>query len=179
MGSAWSEISDEDEWDKCSLYEGLSYESEMKTASREVSFSTSIKPSHLFACELDNRDKKNIESLIQDLAQKTLFQLGLDSASLHQKGQDIKTVHPMRFLGHILADPVLFTHLQTIKTRSFTYARFEGGFVDHMREKEAVDDLLQHSGGFAQYVRVSEETVTQIIQSKKYADFMHIKPASS
>lgn len=137
----------------------------------------SVKPPHIFATELHPEDKQKIDSLVADLAQKSLFQLGRESYSLHQRGIEIKTVHPMRFMGHILADPVLSGHLEAIKKRSFTYARFAGGFVEHMKEREP--DLLEHTSGFANHVGVPETVVVDVIQSKKYADLIHIKTISA
>ena len=137
----------------------------------------SVKPPHSFATDLHPEDRQKIDSLIADLAQKSLFQLGRESYSLHQRGIEIKNVHPMRFMGHILADPVLSGHLEVIKKRSFTYARFVSGFVDHMKEKE--HDLLEHTSGFANHVGVPEKVVVDVIQSKKYADLIHIKTISA
>lgn len=138
-----------------------------------------VQPPHIFATDLHPVDKQRIDSLIADLAQKNLFQLGLESYSLHQRGIEIKTVHPMRFMGHILVDPVLSGHLESIKKKHITYARFQKGFVEHMTEKEKADDLLKHAAGFADHVGVSRRVVEGVIESKKYEDLIKVKTISA
>ena len=182
IGTGWVGIFDE--WEECSVSRSPSPKTSEELTDQTVTLTSasdniSTAPFCIFASELEGKDREKIASLLKDLAQKHIIQLGMDSKNLHQRGMEIKKVHPMRFIGHILTDSVLFNHLEVIKTKSIIYGNFTKEFVDHMKEKEASNDLLEHAGGFARHVGVAEKIVVDIIRNKQYANFMQIKPTTS
>jgi hypothetical protein len=87
----------------------------------------------------------------------------------------LKVVHPMRFMGHILSSPGISNHWEVLKTKSFVYNRFVAEFADHMKEKEESSGLLVYADGFAKHVGVEVLDVVNVIDSKKYADLIHLK----
>ena len=130
-------------------------------------------PQHFFTLRLDKEDETKIQLFIKDLAEKSFFELGRNSVSLNQRGLELKEVHPMRFIGHILSNPTLSAHLNAMQKRSFVYGHFVKGFTDHMKEKE--ENLLLYAPGFACQLDVEVQSVIDVITSKKYIDLMHLK----
>jgi hypothetical protein len=115
-------------------------------------------------------------SFLRELAEKNFFQLGMSSLDLHRKGNELKTIHPMRFIGNILTNPDLSQQLEAIKRKRFTYARFEAGFVEHMREKS--NDLHTQVDDFSAHLGVNNEVVRDIIRTRAYKDLIDIKRIS-
>lgn len=135
-----------------------------------------ITPSHhFFSLRLNTEDEAKIQILIKDLAEKSFLELGTISISLSRRGAELKVVHPMRFMGHILSNPTISNHLEALKKKSFTYNRFSAEFVGHMKEKEKTQDLLIHADGFAKHVGVETQAVVNVINSKRYADLIDLK----
>ncbi len=186
------------DWDQCSTHEAEAEQSTetghfKKAASWELrpinpSNPVSNKPAamspsprqptpyhNFFNLPLNTENEVKIQTLIKDLAEKNFLQLGASSITLNQRGVELKVVHPMRFMGHILSDPTLSNHWEVLKTKSFVYNRFVAEFTDHMKEKERSQGLLLYANGFAKHVGVETLDVVNVINSKKYADLIHLK----
>jgi hypothetical protein len=125
-----------------------------------------------FALRLTAKDKKNIDLLLTDLADKTYLQLLANQASMNRKGNRAKIVHPMRFIGYILSESYLHKCLKTIEKDSIKYKEFINGFENHMKEEAAKEDLLLYAPGFAELLGVDLQAVIEIIKSKNYANLI-------
>ena len=91
---------------------------------------------------------------------------------MNRRGDELKVLHPMRFIGHILSDPDSYSHLKTVKSDFFKYNSFISGFNNQIAEKANEEDLLLYSSGFARHVKIEHVVVTQAIESKKYRDLI-------
>jgi len=125
-----------------------------------------------FSLPLTPKDKNNIRILLTDLSEKNYLQLLMDKSGMNRKGDRVKVVHPMRFLGYILYDPFLHKCLKVIEKDSIIYGEFTAGFVNHMEEEAAKEDLTIYAPGFAELLQVNVEMVTNSIKNKKYEDLI-------
>jgi hypothetical protein len=125
-----------------------------------------------FALRLTPRDRKNIQILMTDLSDKTYLQLFVEQTSMNRKGDRVRVVHPMRFIGYILSDPHLHRCLKTVEKDSLKYKEFIRGFEEHMMEKESLNEFLLYAPGFAELIEVDTQAVIDIIESKNYADLI-------
>lgn len=125
-----------------------------------------------FALRLTPKDKKNIDLLLTDLADKTYLQLLANQASINRKGNRAKTVHPMRFIGYILSESYLHKCLKTIEKDGIKYKEFINGFENHMKEEAAKEDLLLYAPGFAELLGLDLQLVVDIIKNKNYANLI-------
>lgn len=127
---------------------------------------------HFYDLKLSENDEGKIQGFIKDLAEKTYSQLLRNYAETNQRGEELKVVHPMRFIGHILSEPNSSLHLKTVRSDFFKYGGFVKGFSDHMKEKAEKENLLLYSPGFAEHVRINKAIVDHAIQSKQYKDLI-------
>lgn len=125
-----------------------------------------------FALRLTPRDRKNIQLLLTDLADKTYLQLFVAQSSMNRKGDRVRVVHPMRFIGYILSDPHLHRCLKTVEKDPIKYKEFLRGFEEHMIEKESLNEFLLYAPGFAELIDVELQDVIDILESKNYGDLI-------
>jgi len=125
------------------------------------------------ALRLNPEDEKNIRGLITDLDNKNYLQLLFSKKEMDRKGDGIKVVHPMRFIGYILQTPELRQHLKSIMRDSVKGSQFMNNFVNRMGEFAAEEDLQVYAEGFAQIVGVPLEIVKSIISSGEYSNFIN------
>ncbi len=154
---------------------------ESPKASRNNSISNFLNPEilrrqeelkHFYDLKLSKNDEGKIQSFIKDFAEKSYFQLATDCIEITKRGEELKAVHPMRFIGHILSDSDSCAHLKTVKSDSLKYGTFAYGFHEQMKEKAKNEDLLLYAPGFAEQVNVERIIVTQVIESKQYKDLI-------
>ncbi len=177
----------EADWEQCSNFDHFTDNAAKESLEihhlRPISSNTQVAivslprpttPSQLFfSLRLTTEDEVRIQTLIKDLAEKNLLELGAHGITLNRRGLELKVVHPMRFMGHILSSTTLSNHLEVLKRKSFTYNRFTTEFANHMREKD--QDLLIYAPGFAKHIGVETQAVVNVINSKKYIDLIHLK----
>jgi len=125
-----------------------------------------------FALRLTPKDKKNISILLTELADKSYLQLLAGQASMNRKGDKTRIIHPMRFIGYILADRYLHSCLRKIEKDSIKFKEFVKGFEEHMREMAAKEDLIAYVPGLAQLLEQDEELIAEIITNGQYSQII-------
>ncbi|MCX6988603.1 MAG: hypothetical protein NTZ52_03755 [Chlamydiae bacterium] len=120
------------------------------------------------ALRLTKTDAKNIRSILTTMSDKNLFLLLLEKGSLEKKGKQIRPVHPMRFIGFILADSQLRKCLHNIKKDYFKWSNFAEGFTDRMKEEAGKGNLLPYIHGLATLIKVDPGVIYQFISKKDY-----------
>ena len=103
---------------------------------------------------------------------KSYTQLLRGYAEINRKGEELKRVHPMRFIGHILSNPHSCEHLKTVKRDFLKYNKFVSGFHQQMAEEAEKESLFSYAPGFAKHVNIECTVVVQAIKSKKYKDLI-------
>ncbi len=121
-----------------------------------------------YTLPLNDREKRFIKVIVSTMADKNIFQLALEKRTLEKKGKKVHHVHPLRFVGFILADPDLKDDLRTIKKSSFKWDAFVDGFGKRMKEEYGKGNLYQHVPGFAQQVGANPENVYPYLDKKDW-----------
>lgn len=121
-----------------------------------------------YALPLTDKEKRFIKAIVSTMADKNIFQLALERRTLEKKGDKVHHVHPMRFLGFILADPDLKDDLKSIKKSSFKWDAFVSGFGKRMKEEYGRGNLYQHVPGFAQQVGANPQNVYPYLDKKDW-----------
>lgn len=132
----------------------------------------SVEAQPFFALRLTPRDRKNIQVLLTDLSDKTYLQLFVAQTSMNRKGDRVRVVHPMRFIGYILSDPHLHRCLKTVEKDPIKFKEFLRGFEEHMLEKEPLNEFQLYAPGFAELLDVDVQDVFDILESKNYGDLI-------
>lgn len=159
---------DDAEFVLCGKYigdDGLEYDDGIDdSAIEEVSF---------YSIPLHQWEKKIIEKIVSSLAEKTLAQLLLDRKEMEKRGDQVRHVHPLRFMGHVFHEPYLKACLPQFKNSAFKWSNFIDGFVQRMREEAAKNNLERHLTGFCEYLGVDFEKVSELISKGQYEEFIY------
>lgn len=118
-------------------------------------------------------EKKIIEKIVSSLAEKTLAQLLLDRKEMEKRGDQIRHVHPLRFMGYVFHDPYLKACLPQFKNSAFKWSNFIDGFVQKMREEMAKGNVVKHLEGFCDYLKVDLEKVSELVNSGQFEDLIY------
>lgn len=117
---------------------------------------------------LTDVEQKTIAFIIQNMADKNIFELALEKRKMEEKGKQINHVHPLRFIGCIFSDYELTKALKKVRKSTFKWDAFVDGFVKRMKEEHSKNNLLPYITGFAKEVNVLEEKVLYYIQEKNW-----------
>lgn len=121
-----------------------------------------------FSLSLLNEDKKNIRKLITTMSDKNIVQLLLDIKSMTKVGDKIRRVHPLRFIGFILADPYLKRCLKSIEGDSIKWNNFIEGYNERMQKEAKEGNLEEYLPGFSELLRANPSDIQAFIQSEDY-----------
>jgi hypothetical protein len=122
-----------------------------------------------FELPFPDEDKVTTRKLITSLADKNVLQLLLDRKSLEKKGDKVRHVHPLRFIGFILADSNLNRCMKSISKTTFTWDHFVEGFEKRMKEENKAGNLNRYVPGFADYMEADRNVVQRYINRGDYS----------
>lgn len=113
-------------------------------------------------------EQRTIAFIIQNMADKNIFELALEKRKMEEKGKQINHIHPLRFIGCIFSDYELTKAIKKVRKSSFKWDAFLDGFVKRMKEEHSKNNLLPYVSGFAKAVNVLEEKVLYYVQKKDW-----------
>jgi hypothetical protein len=122
---------------------------------------------------LTESEKKIIRKIITTMAEKNVFQLLLEKRSLEKKGKKIRHIHPLRFVGFILADSHLRRCMKTISKSYFKWSNFVEGYEERMKEESKKGQLLPYVPGFAELLKADPQVITNYINKSEYEDLIN------
>lgn len=126
-----------------------------------------------YSIPLHQWEKKIIEKIVSSLAEKTLAQLLLDRKEMEKRGDQVRHVHPLRFMGYVFHDPYLKSCLPQFKNSAFKWSNFIDGFVQKMREEMANDNINKHLEGFCHFLNIDLEKVSDLVSKGQYEDLIY------
>ena len=118
---------------------------------------------------LSESDRGNIHSIISTVADKNIVELVFKKRELEKKGKKIDHVHPLRFIGYIIADHHLHKCLREIKNSSFKWDNVIGGFSKKMKEESSRNNIMMYVPGFSGMLDVDPNQVTAFIERHDWA----------
>jgi hypothetical protein len=125
-----------------------------------------------YSLPLHQWEKKVIEKIITSMAEKSLAQLLLDRKEMEKRGDQIHHVHPLRFMGYVMADSYLKSCMNQFKNNSFKWSNFIDGYAQRMREEAAANNLTKHVEGFCDHLKIDQEPVLDFINKGNYEDLI-------
>lgn len=128
--------------------------------------SSSLEPYYLLP--INDREKRLIYAIFTTMAEKNIIQLAIDKRTMERKGKRVNHVHPLRFVGYILANPELKSCLKKINKSSFKWDAFIDGFSRRMKEEYSNGNLHVHIPGFCHEVGANTHEVTRFIEKKDW-----------
>lgn len=121
-----------------------------------------------FDLPLTDKDKVTTRKLITNMADKNVLQLLMDRKSMERKGDEVRPIHPLKFIGFILADPNLNRCMKSVSKTSFKWSSFVEGFEKRMKEENKAGNLNRYIPGFADYMEVDKGVVQNYINQGNY-----------
>jgi hypothetical protein len=153
----------------CGTYigdDGLEYDDGIDETQEANAVSFYGLPIHLW-------EKKIIEKIVTSLAEKSLPQLLLERKEMEKRGDQVRHVHPLRFMGIVFSDSYLKSCLPQFRNQAFKWSNFIGGYSDRMREELAKNNLLQHVDGFADYLNADAAKIKEFINKGQFEDIIN------
>lgn len=153
----------------CGTYigeDGLEYDDGIDEAAAANAISFYGLPIHLW-------EKKIIEKIVTSLAEKTLTQLLLDRKEMEKRGDQVRHVHPLRFMGIVFGDSYLKSCLPQFRNQAFKWSNFIAGFADRMKEELAKNNLLQHIDGFADYLGADAGKIRELVNKGQFEEIVN------
>lgn len=125
-----------------------------------------------FNLPLTDDDRNQIRKLIISMADRNVLQLLMDRKSMEKRGDQVRHVHPLRFIGFILGDPHLRRSLKAIRGAVFKWSAFIDGFEERMEEEFERSEVLPYVQGFAEYLDLDPRVVHQQILAGTYGSMI-------
>lgn len=117
---------------------------------------------------LNDKEKRIINTIISTMAEKNIIQLALEKRTMEKKGKKVHHVHPMRFIGYILATPELKGGMRKIQKSSFKWDAFVDGFSKRMKEEHSYNNLHRHIPGFCKETGANPDEVAKFIDKRDW-----------
>jgi hypothetical protein len=117
---------------------------------------------------LHEKEEKVIEKLMHCLASSSVPKLIWKQNDLQKLGRSINHVHPLKFISHIINQPILRSDLQEVHRNYFKWKGFLDGFRKRMTEEFYKGTLKDLIPGFAQSVDVKPEIVEHFVERRDW-----------
>lgn len=121
-----------------------------------------------YELSLPDHERKLINELVRNMAEKSIWGLLFKKREMERLGKRVNHIHPMRFIGYILADPRLKRYLKEVSTSSFKWDHFIDGFSKRMKEEAAHDNVMRYIPGMAHALKFDPARMTHFIRDKDY-----------
>lgn len=118
-------------------------------------------------------DKGNIGYVVKTLANKSEVSLLLYSTAVQTAGDNVKHVHPLRFLGVIFEDEELKVGIRNVRKKSMVWKRFRAGIAESLSDEHAVDNMKDaYLVDFCNKVGVDIKLVLSHYQKANWREFI-------
>ncbi len=122
-----------------------------------------------FDLPLTEEDKKIIRQIVTTMAEKNFLQLFLEKKSLERKGDQIQPVHPLRFAGYVLTDPVLRRSMRLVSQSRVKWNGFLDGYEKRLKEEKHAGTLDCYVPGLADLLEVDRSIIQRYINQENYS----------
>jgi len=130
---------------------------------------------------LTEDNKADIGYIIKSLGSKSLVSIGFAKSKLRKAGGRVNSVHPFRYILHILSDNELTFNLCALRERGWIWDGYlhgesgDDGFLDSLQQEyEAGGIHAQHVRELAQVIGVNYEYLQQITDTCHWERMMQL-----
>lgn len=130
---------------------------------------------------LTDDNKADIAYIIKSLGSKSLVSIGFSKSKLRKAGSRVSSVHPMRYILHILSDNELTFNLCALRERGWVWDGYlhgehgDDGFLDSLQsEYEAGGISSEHVRELANVIGVSYDYLQQITDTCHWDRMMQL-----
>jgi hypothetical protein len=113
-------------------------------------------------------EQKLIRSVIQTVAEKNVFKLGLIYGDLEEKRKKLIHIHPLRSIAAMCSDPYTKKCLAELKNTTFKWSSFIKDFSKRMKQELERDNLMMYVPGFCTALKANPKQVRAYIENKQW-----------
>jgi len=124
--------------------------------------------------ELSEQQKTDIANLLRPLASWGYLKLAFNQSEVEARGDKIRPIPFMKFLGYIFSDPQMRAYMTKIRSRGSIWNRFGMSLQKSLAEQNSDGNLEKYLKPFSAEVGISEETFKPYIESENWAGFLHV-----
>jgi hypothetical protein len=114
------------------------------------------------------KEEATIEKIMHALGTSSVPELIWKQKELKKMGKTINHVHPLKFIGYIISEPILRSDLQETHRNFFKWRAFLDGFRRRMTEEFYKGNLNQYLPGFCKSLEVKQEVVEHFIDRRDW-----------
>lgn len=114
------------------------------------------------------KEEENIEKILHALGTYGVPELIWRQKELKRLGKSINHVHPLRFIGYIISQPILRSDLQETHRNFFKWRAFLDGFRRRMTEEFYKGNLNQYLPGFCKSLEIKQEVAEHFIDRRDW-----------
>ena len=117
---------------------------------------------------IEEKEAKMIERLMHTLATANFAKLIWKQRDLERIGRSINHIHPLKFISHIVSEPILRSDLQEVHRNFFKWKGFMDGFRRRMTEEFYKGNLEKFLPGFCETMGIKEDVVDHFIERRDW-----------
>lgn len=134
------------------------------------------------ALPISDTEKEIIGKILTTMAENNLLNLWFQRKDLETLGQQIRSVHPIRFLGTVFSNPKLVRAMHDIRQSKFKWEGFIEGFTERLKEEVNLNNVYPYLSGFAIHVNMHPQQIKKYFDERNYEGLvlflMHAKYSS-
>ncbi|MFA6916228.1 MAG: hypothetical protein WC222_07510 [Parachlamydiales bacterium] len=116
---------------------------------------------------------EKINYIVKTLGTKAKIQLFWDKSSLDKTGDQIRHLHPLKFLTVILTNQDNIKYIRIIRDKGRVWDNFGGELKGSLKEEAAKDNLkYEYVADFAEKIKVDINLIWPDVQNKKWTAFV-------
>ena len=128
--------------------------------------------SHLYSYEINEKQEKSIEFILNSLGNNNALTLIRNSFYLNSCGKEIMPIPPLDFLLYILKDKKLTQYLRDIDRRSFSSYQFISGFSKKCNKKDNYNKIIEDLEYFSTEMDVDSTLLEKYVDQKNWKGFI-------
>lgn len=122
---------------------------------------------------LRSKDAENIHYIVKSIARCSYPSLLLRKRDMDRRGDSIRHVHPLRFLGYIFGDPQRKHYMHMIKKSMIKWSQFKAGLYPGLKREYNNHNLIPYLSAFAQVVDIDEKVLSHYIHKQDWEGFVN------
>lgn len=127
-----------------------------------------------FSVKVSEDEGKAISEIVTTLGKTSLVALGFKKGHLKSLGQGLRGIGSLHFLGYILSNEELRSHMKTIRKSSFKWDGFMDGLKPGFERELKSNKLIEDLPSFAALTKADHQKLLVRAQEHNWDEFVAI-----
>lgn len=126
------------------------------------------KPTGYESLAISSEESWKIGEILRTMAENNVMALLFERKRLERLGDEIRHVHPIRFIGTVFADADYTRYMFIIRQSGFKWNGFIDGFKERFKEEIKAGNVRPHLAGLARSLSVDETRLAGYVDEKDF-----------